>query len=156
VASRFTQGTSERTTRITSKPAVDPKPGMHGMPGYVKTGQDASSGGLASSKSVDAHREGPIGKRGSAGVKSMDGNKARGSMDKNYRATSTGPGGSIKANTAVGQKGSSRTGGSEKEGPARGAPTRGAPQYGGTAPSPKGHAGRMESMRGRARTSWEK
>lgn len=86
----------------------------------------------------------------------MDGDKARGSMDKSYRATSTGPGGSIAANTAVGQKGSSRTGGSEKEGIARGKPTRGAPQYGGTAASPGGHKGRMESMRGRAKTSWER
>lgn len=154
---RFTQGTSEHTTKITSKPAVDPMRGSKGMPGYIKTGQDASSGGLASTKGSGAHREGPIGKKGSSGPMYADSKKARGSTDKSYRATSTGPGGSVKSDTDIGSRGSSRTGGSEKEGPARGKPTRGAPQYGGTASSPgSGSRGKMESMKGRARTSWEK
>ena len=153
---RFTQGTSEHTTRITSKPAVNPMRGSMGMPGFIKTGQDTSSGGLASTKGSGVHREGPIGKRGSAGIKNMDTSKARGSTDKSYRATSTGPGGTVKRDTDIGSRGSSRSGGSEREGPQRGKPTRGAPQYGGTAAAPSGHKGRMESMRGRAKTSWER
>ena len=155
---RFTQGTSEHTTRITSKPAVNPMRGSMGMPGYIKTGQDASSGGLATGKGNGPHREGPIGKKGSSGISNMDGSKARGSMDRSYRATSTGPGGSVKSDTNIGSRGSSRLGGSEKEGPARGKPTRGAPMYGGTASvgGSRGGAGKMESLKGRARTSWEK
>jgi hypothetical protein len=157
LASRFTQGTSEHTTRIITKKSVDPKPGMHGMPGFVKTGQDASSGGLANMKGSGPRREGPIGKRGSAGLKAMDSSKARGSTDKSYRATSTGPGGTVKRDTDIGSRGSSRTGGSEREGPARGKPTRGAPQYGGTASmGSRGSGGKMESLRGRAKTSWER
>ena len=158
---RFTQGTSEKTTRTTSKPAVNPMRGSMGMPGFVKTGQDASSGGLASSKGVGPHREGPIGKRGSSGVLNADTRKAVGSTDKSYRATSTGPGGTVKKDTDIGSRGSSRVGGSEREGPARGKPTRGAPMYGGTASvgsrgTGKASAGKMESLRGRARTSWER
>jgi hypothetical protein len=153
---RFTQGTSEHTTRIITKKAVDPKPGMQGMPGFIRTGQDASSGGLASTKGSGPHREGPIGQKRPAGPLYADNQKFRGSSDKSYRATSTGPGGSVKRDTDIGSRGSSRTGGSEREGPQRGKPTRGAPQYGGTASAPGGHRGRMESMKGRARTSWEK
>lgn len=157
MASRFTQGTSDRTTRVTSKPAVNPMRGSLGMPGFVKTGQDTSSGGLANMKGNGPHREGPIGKRGSPGVKTMDANKARGSSDKSYRATSTGPGGTVKRDTDIGSRGSSRSGGSEREGPARGKPTRGAPQYGGTASvGSRGGGGKMESLRGRAKTSWER
>ncbi len=159
MASRFTQGTNEKTTRVIVKKAVDPRPGMHGMPGYVKTGQDGSSGGLASSKGSGPHREGPIGKKGSSGPLYADTQKFRGSSDKSYRATSTGPGGTVKKDTDIGSRGSSRVGGSEREGPQRGKPTRGAPQYGGTASVGShgtGHKGRMESMKGRAKTSWER
>lgn len=157
MASRFTQGTSEHTTRIITKKSVDPKPGMHGMPGFVKTGQDTSAGGLANMKGSGPHREGPIGKKGSSGPLYADQRKFRGSSDKSYRATSTGPGGSVKRDTDIGSRGSSGRGGSEREGPQRGKPTRGAPQYGGTASvGSRGSGGKMESLRGRAKTSWER
>lgn len=155
MASRFTQGASEGVTRTITKKAVDPRPGMHGMPGYVKTGQDASSGALTGGSGMGPKREGPIGKKGGSGSPNMDAAKFRGSSDKSYRATSTGPGGTMKGDTAIGSKGGSNRGGSSSEGPARGKPTSGAPMYGGTAASPGGR-GKMESMRGRAKTSWEK
>lgn len=164
MASRFTQGTNERTLSRISKPAVDPMRGSKGMPGYIKTGQDTSSGGLTTSSGTGPKREGPIGRRGSsANIDKMDAQKARGSMDKNYRATSTGPGGTIKANTTTGKRGGSASIGSNRgEGSARGAPKGGAKMYGGTASMGSrgtgggGHAGKMESMKGRARTSWER
>lgn len=152
--SRFTQGTSEKTTRIITKPAVDPKPGSRGMPGYIRTRQDASSAGLTSPNGPGMHVEGPIGQRGPMS-RSFDTSKARGSSDKHYRATSTGAG-VITPNTRTGLKGARAS--SEREGPQRGKPSRGAPQYGGTAPGPgsQGHRGRMETLIGRALTSAER
>lgn len=145
MAVRFTIGTNTKSTRDTAQagkvPAVQ-KNSMKGLPGYVKTTQDASDGGLKNKSGIGPHREGSIGKRGSSGAASMDAGKFRGSSDKSYRATSTGPAGKIATN-----KGAPATrSGSEKEGPKRGKPTSGFHQ---------GGSGKMESLRGKARTSWE-
>lgn len=116
MAIAFTRGDSVKTTRTITKAAVGHKGNsMKGMPGHIKTGQDTSSGGLASSPGMGPKREGPIGKKGSTGAKHFSASQARGSADKSYRATSTGPAGKI-----------------------------------------VGNAGKMESLKGRAKTSWEK
>lgn len=148
MAARFTQGASIQTTRTTRPPNKVAPPqsnSMKGLPGFVKTKQDASDGGLTDAKGVGPHREGPIGRKGHGGAGYMDGGKFRGSSDKSYRATSTGPAGSISSN-----KGTPHArGASEKEGPKRGKPSRGAPQIG-------GGRGTMESLRGRAKFSSER
>jgi len=113
---RFPSGTSIRSTRnLTQEDPVRTERGSGkgktgGMPGYIKTKQDTSSGGLASTKPVGPRfNEGEttattnkttqmrdqgayIGRRGSSNT-GFDANKFRGSSDQSYRATSlTGPG----------------------------------------------------------------
>lgn len=69
---------------------------MKGMPGFIKTGQDASTGGLKNSGGVGPKKPGPIGSRGGTSVKAhFTADKSRGSSDKSYRATSTGPAGKV-------------------------------------------------------------
>lgn len=146
MAIRFTQGASLRATRVITKPAVNPrKNSMKGMPGYITTGQDKSSGGLKDSSGMGPHREGPIGKKTGSSVKGkFDTGKFRGSSDKSYRATSTWAPGRVVSN-----KSSPARGASEAERPARGKPTSGFKQYGGS-------GGKMESLRGRAKFSMER
>lgn len=96
MAIAFTKGDSTTTTRRITKPAVGHKGNsMKGMPGHIKAGQDTSSGGLTNSAGIGPKKEGPIGKKGSTGVKHFSASQARGSADKSYRATSTGPAGKI-------------------------------------------------------------
>ena len=78
---------------------------MKGMPGPIKTGQSASTGGAKGGSGAGPKREGPIGKRGSSGPFPST---ARGTMTRSYKAASTG------------------------------------------------HPGRIESLRGHAKTSYEK
>jgi hypothetical protein len=150
MAAKFYDGASIKSTRMLSQqgksPAVQSN-SMKGLPGFIKTGQDKSSGGLVDGKGIGPHREGPIGKRGGSGNPDMDAGKFRGSSDKSYRATSTGPAGRIASNKGEPEK----RGSSEKEGPARGKPKSGFHQS-----VSRGHPGRMESLRGRAKTSWER
>jgi len=144
---KFYDGASIKATRTTSQLGKSPpvqRNSMKGLPGFIKTGQDASSGGLTNSAGIGPKREGPIGKRGASGSPNMDSGKFRGSSDKSYRATSTGPGGTIQSNKGQPQS----RGKSEREGPARGKPTSGFHQ--------STHRGKMESLRGRAKTSWER
>jgi len=139
---RFSQGQSMKTTETTRQFGKSPsvqRNSMKGMPGHIKSGQDASDGGLTNSGGIGPKREGPIGKRGSSGSPRMDTAKFRGSSDKSYRATSTGPAGRIVKAESIGK--------SEREGPKRGQPSRGFHQ---------GGSGKMESLRGRAKTSWER
>jgi len=143
---RFSQGQSMKTTETTRQFGKSPsvqRNSMKGLPGFIKTGQDKSSGGLVDGKGIGPKREGPIGRRGGSGSPSMDSGKFRGSSDKSYRATSTGAPGRIASNKGE----PSKRGMSEKEGPKRGQPSRGFYQ---------GGSGKMESLRGRAKTSWEK
>ena len=145
---KFAEGTSVATTRHTKQFNKIPPPqsnSMKGMPGFLKTGQDASDAGAKGGSGSGPKREGPIGEKGHRGASYMDGKKFRGSSDKSYRATSTGPGGRIVSNKGEPE----RRGASEKEGPSRGAPHRGDPMQ-------HLHRGKMESLRGRAKTSWEK
>jgi hypothetical protein len=180
VPAKFYDGASIKATRMLSQmdksPAVQ-RNSMKGLPGFIKTGQDTSSGGLASSKPVgprfnagETHEtttktrqfrksQGAyIGRRGGSGSPDMNAGKFRGSSDKSYRATSTGPAGAIVSNKGEPERRKS----SEREGPKRGAPKSGFHQSDVRTKSfnPQGaghgHPGRMESLRGRAKTSWER
>jgi hypothetical protein len=164
---RFTQGASIKATRTISqadKVAPPQKNTMKGLPGFIRTTMDRSSGGLASAKPVGprftvgtslattsatkAFRKSQgayIGKRGGSGAANMDSAKFRGSSDKSYRATSTGPAGKIASNKGTPES----RGAKESEGKKRGKPTSGFKQT-------AGGRGTMESLRGRARTSWER
>lgn len=97
MAIAFTKGDSVKTTRTITKAAVGHKGNsMKGLPGFIKTGQDASSGGLKNSSGIGPHKPGPIGSKGGGSVKShFTAAKSRGSADKSYRATSTGAAGKI-------------------------------------------------------------
>ena len=173
MSARFTVGTNAASTnRINQAGKVAPvqRNSMKGMPGFIKTTQDQSSGGLASSKPVGPRftvgttlnttkktaalrksQGASIGSRPKAGGPHYggtyaDNGKFRGSSDVSYRATSTGPAGKIASNkNAPLPKGTS-----EKEGPARGKPTSGFKQVAG------GRSGKMESLRGRARAFGER
>jgi hypothetical protein len=103
MGARFYKGASVKVTETTRAPAGQAQHKAStiksGMPGYIKTGQDTSSSGLASSKGVGPHREGPVGKKGGHNGNFL--NKAGqfgGSSDKSYRATSTGPAGKVRPN----------------------------------------------------------
>ncbi len=133
MAARFTHGASVAQTRNISQAGKSPavqKNSMKGMPGRIKTGQDTSSSGLASSapvgprfnmgtslettkRTVALRSQGAyIGKRGAPHRANKQ--NGGGSTDKSYRATSTGPAGRIT------------------------------------------NSGKMESLKGRAKTSWER
>lgn len=111
MAIAFTKGDSTMTTRRISKPAVGHKGNsMKGMPGHIKAGQDASSGGLKNSSGIGPHKGGPIGQKGGTSAKShFTAAKSRGSADKSYRATSTGPAGKITAGKMESLKGRAKT-----------------------------------------------
>lgn len=185
MAARFYEGASIKVSRSLNQqgktPAVQ-KNSMKGLPGYIKTTQDRSSGGLASSKPVGprftvgtslkttketralrSSQGAEIGTRAKPGDKHYtgkyaDNGKFRGSSDKSYRATSTGPAGKITStrNGAVANRAAK-----ESEGPKRGKPTRGAKIAGvhsanRFSASGAGHPGRMESLRGRIKMSSER
>lgn len=107
MAIQFTKGDSTSTTRRITKAAVGHKSSsMKGMPGHIDTGQDASSGGLKNSSGIGPRKPGPIGRKGGTSVKAhFTAAKARGSADKSYRATSTGPAGKITAGKMESMKG---------------------------------------------------
>lgn len=154
---RFNAGQSVHTTKTTRNFGAAPSRApdgntMKGLRGFIKTGQDVSDGGLRDSRGVGPKREGPIGTRAKPGDahytgKYADNGKFRGSSDKSYRATSTGPAGKVVSNKGTPQS----RGKSESEGPSRGAPRAGKPMQG-----KGGFNGKMESLRGRALTSYEK
>jgi hypothetical protein len=121
MTARFAQGMSIESTRRNSQESpVKTQRGAGrgkagGLPGYIKTTADRSSGGLASSKPVGPRfNEGEttattnktvqmrdqgayIGKRGPKSRSGMfDTAKFRGSSDKSYHNTSTGPEGKIR------------------------------------------------------------
>jgi hypothetical protein len=183
MAIRYAEGQSLHSTRNIAqagKTAAVQRNSMKGMPGFINTKADASSGGLAKSKPVAPRfnmgeslattrrtiamksQGAYIGKRAKPGGehysgKYADNGKFRGSSDKSYRATSMTAPGRLEPNTAPLRIEK----GSEKEGPKRGQPTRGA-KMGGVhsanrfSASGAGHPGRMEKLRGRARMSTER
>lgn len=177
MAARFYEGASIHATKTLSqadKTAAVQRNSMKGLPGFIRTKTDASNGGLKGAKPVGPRfNEGEsmattrkttamrmqgayIGKRGSSGSPRMDAGKFRGSSDKSYRATSTGPAGRISSNKGEPQS----RGKSEKEGAKRGKPSSGFHQSSVKTKSfpseGAGHRGRMESLKGRAKTSWER
>lgn len=97
MAIRFTKGdTMTSTKRVTKASIGSTSNTMKGMPGHIKAGQDASDGGLTQKGGIGPKREGPIGSKGGGSAKShFTAAKSRGSADKSYRATSTGPAGKI-------------------------------------------------------------
>jgi hypothetical protein len=127
MAARFTKGTNMRSTshlEQARKVAPVQKNSMKGLPGHIKTGQDTSSGGLASTKpvgprfnmgtslettrrTVALRSQGAyIGKKGGQSVGShFKAATSRGSADKSYRATSTGPAGKITGGKMEGLRG---------------------------------------------------
>lgn len=133
---------------------------MKGMRGFIKTSADKSSGDLKGGATISPKKEGAIGKRPTKGGlhytgKYADQGKFRGSSDVSYRATSTGPAGRVVANTPSPHS----RGAAEKEGASRGEPRSSSPQVSGARGFGKGrvmHAGKMESLKGKAKTSWEK
>jgi hypothetical protein len=178
MAIRYAEGQSLHSTRSIAQAGKSPavqRNSMKGMPGFIQTKADASSGGLAKGKPVpprfnagETHettrktiqmRKGQgayIGRKGGSHMK-FDAGKFRGSSDKSYRATSmTAPG------HIVSNKVSLKTEkGTEHEGPKLGKPPRGAPMGGvhtanRFSASGAGHPGRMEKLRGRARMSTER
>jgi hypothetical protein len=184
MSAKFTKGDSIRSTRtitpmrrVASEPkthSVDgPRSGntMNGMPGYINAHQTESMDHARGGKGFGPHREGPVGKRGSSGAKSMgkSGN-ATGTTVKNYKSASTDSAGSLHGN--------SNTGGHHVHTKSRGGPMPGQKPpptskgiLGGTVrragldvkrnerssgfQATIGHAGRMEKLAGRAKTSYE-
>jgi hypothetical protein len=183
MSARFTQGTNERSTRVvTQRSPVGTARGSGrgkagGMPGYIKTRTDSSSGGLANSKPVGPRfnvgmtsastnkttamraQGAYIGKKGTgSAAKKFSAGKFRGSSDKSYRATSMGAPGSVRT---MGQpKAPPSRAASEKEGGQTGrSGSKRAVSSGGDFGAnklPPGGAkagagrGTMESLRGRA------
>jgi hypothetical protein len=170
-------GESVATTRSIKQDSKTPavqKNSMRGMPGFIRTKTDRSSGGLTSAKPVGpkfnmgeslettkrttalASQGAYIGKRGGSGAARMNSAKFRGSSDESYRATSTGPAGKIVSNKGEPES----RGKSEREGAKMGKPTSGFKQSTVKTKSfpseGAGHRGRMESLKGKARTSWER
>lgn len=183
MSARFSQGTNLRSTReITQSSPVRTERGAGrgkagGMPGYIKTRADRSSGGLTDAKPVGPRfnvgmtsattnkttamraQGAYIGKKGGGSAsKKFDAGKFRGSSDKSYRATSMGAPGSIRtmgqpkapASRSKGEGEGGQTGRSGIKNAVSNGGVRGANKLppGGI----KAGAGRgtMESLRGRA------
>lgn len=69
---------------------------MSGMPGFINAGQTKASGGMKGGKSISPKKEGPIGRKGGSGAKSMGMAKAApGTTTKSYRSASTGSAGKM-------------------------------------------------------------
>ncbi len=183
MAAKFTQGTSLRTTKstrnFTHDPAepktrsVDgPRGGntMNGMPGYINAHQTESMDNARGGKGIGPHREGSIGKRGSSGAKGMaSASEATGTVTKSYKSSSTRSAGAIKGNDSTGAHHvHTKVRGSM---PGQKAPPTSKGILGGTVRAAGidrgsnrrsagfqaaiGHAGRMEKLSGKARTSFE-
>lgn len=149
MSARFYKGASLKVTHTNSqqgKVAPPQKNSMLGLTGYIKTKQDPSSSGLASSKGVGVKRGGPIGHKGSSD-RSFDAKAFGGSSDKSYFGSSTATPGKVVSNkakvhrAAVDQRDSGkRSGGSHNPG----------------IHSTVQGRGKMESLRGKAKFSMEK
>ena len=173
---RFAQGTSLATTKKTAqvgKVAPPQSNSMKGMPGFLKTKQDPSSSGLTgrvgggkSAKSADVksfgpHREGAVPSRKATGVDTRANWQKTagkgGSTDKSYHASSTASPATIASNKGTPEP---RKAVDQRESGSRKSTSAGFKNLTATnakfGPSGAGHPGRMESLRGKARTSWEK
>jgi len=125
MGARFTMGDSVATTNKVSgagqkySRAPDGNT-MKGMRGSINTAQKRDSSDVLTGTGGGPKREGNIGHKGGAHRANAGADKATGSMDKSYRATSTAKPGKVTSQKVA----------------------------------PSG-AGKMESLRGKARTSWE-
>jgi hypothetical protein len=182
MAAKFTAGDSIKSTReITNqRPKSNarthshdgPKAGntMNGMPGYINAHQDESMSHAKGGKGFGPHREGPVGKRGSSGAKSM-GKSKTGTTTPSYHADSTRSAGTLKEpnNTGSNKVHTRSTGGPM---PGQKPPPTSKGILGGTVRKAgidqtktkgfqaaighdTGHKGRMEHLSGRARTHAE-
>lgn len=105
---RFTRGDSMRSTRTTAptrKVSEPTKPGgrsASGMPGYIKTGTDKSSANMRKGRGdvgmVNGPKAIPV-RKGPSRSNIMSAENAQGSMDRNYKATSTNPPGKVRPTT---------------------------------------------------------
>lgn len=144
MGARFTAGASvAETKKIGSQnPRSRSADGntMKGLRGFIKTKQDTSSSGLASSKGFGPKREGPINtSKSSKGRAKFETASFGGSSDKSYYGSSTASPGKVVSNKgtpsarkAVDQRDSGRRPGNNK-----------APM--------EGRRGTMESLRGKTR-----
>lgn len=180
MAAKFTAGDSIKTTRFIS--AKNPPPNvrtsshtlksgttMAGMPGYINAHQTEDMGHAKGGKGFGPHREEYIGKRGSSGAKGM-GKGATGTTTKDYKSSSTDSAGSIHGNSNTGAH-MVHTKNRTTSMPGQKAPPTSKGILGGTVraagidrgsnkrsagfKAATGHAGRMESLSGKARTSYE-
>lgn len=105
MAAKFTAGDSIATTRSTRSRHDPPEPHtssygaksgntMSGMPGFINAGATKASGGMKGGPSISPKKEGPIGRKGGSGAKSM-GKAAPGTTTKSYHAASTGSAGKM-------------------------------------------------------------
>lgn len=183
MAAKFTRGDSEHTTRslFQQNPPKNVKSRSHslesgntmsGMPGYINAHQSENMDGARGGKGVGPHREAPVGKRGSSGAKHMaKAHEATGTVTKDYRKSSTRSEGTLKdashtgshhihtktkshgmpgqkaPPTSFGSITGQRVGIDMKEHRAK---NQEAADH-----IPRGHAGRMEKLKGHARTSYE-
>lgn len=182
MAAKFTKGDSEATTRnVTAKnPPRNVRTTSHylkggntmsGMPGYIDADRGSSMDHVRGGKGVGPKREGPIGEKGGSGARHM-GKGNSGTTTPNYHKTTTGRAGPIEHDTSSGhehkhirktshpmpgQKAPPISSGSitgRKVGidmETHRARNREAAVPGGH----EGHPGRMERLKGHARTSME-
>jgi hypothetical protein len=172
------QGRRAQEPETRSKGDGSPKGGntMNGMPGYIDAHQPESMGHAKGGKGFGPHREGAIGEKGGSGAKAMGKGKAVGTTVRNYKSVSTDSAGSLKGNESTGEH-HVHTGNRTHKMPGQKAPptTSGnitgrrvgidmkshdrkndvAAGIGRGEHQREGHKGRMESMKGRAQTSWE-
>jgi|SRR5579862_7276320 len=76
---------------------------MSGMPGYIDAHESEAMDGARGGKGVGPHREGAVGKRGSAGAKGKGkGHSAEGTVTASYHHDSTHSAGTLHDSNAVG------------------------------------------------------
>jgi hypothetical protein len=138
---------------------------LAGMPGYIDADKSSSMDHVRGGKGVGPKREGPIGKKGGSGAKSM-GKGAPGTTTPNYHKSATGRAGPIEHDTSSGHehvhiRKTSHSMPGQKAPPlakghmpgAKGGSSHNKHSAGFQAAI--GHKGRMESLKGHARTHAE-
>lgn len=185
MGARFTKGDSTKTTRTLTPlhrsteprthskgpvPHETPKPRntMNGMPGHINAHEPDDMGHAKGGSGAGPHREGYIGKETGAHHAREGGKYAPGTEVKSYRKASTGKAGSYKKTDYIGgrhvhtaNRGRVGEGAAHKDKTHAVAQGKIAGAGIGHTKAPFGtgkgqHAGRMESLRGKATTSFER
>jgi hypothetical protein len=144
---------------------------LNGMPGYITAHEPENMGHAKGGKGFGPHREGPLGKKGSSGAKRMGKGKAAGTTIANYKSASTDSAGSLKGNTTTGARTVHTANRTSKMPGQKPPPTTSgnitgrrvgidmavhrAKNEAAAHDQPEGHPGRMERLRGHAKTSME-